>query len=413
MKSIVRLAQKYALNINQLRGPLNSKKLDFKNMNIGFYDSIEKNDISIHKIRNTLKKVKDSSLKEFIYTNKEIPENWRHKRNYGDDVLKIMVKDRNILKYIGAENQEEKNKIKINPNKKINFVKTRNAQIENEKVLPDIKNTFEQKSRINDLGISHQSSDLEKEQVKIITEENSIDLSTSRLSRLKHKSKPKTDYTEKEINTILEDFKTNYPIKQKLKELYDKTNYYSSSSLKNNLDLAKSRDYNTTKNIFSNSFVKANQNELINTPKQNRNIFYKTIKNQQIFKRKNVIRQNVFNNLIANRENIISKSIDKNNLNTKLNPITFSDYKNFIKKIKIKNPLVDKNLENINFYGPYFSYCPPCYNKNIEYYNNLEINQCLDLLHHLRKLKIRDNKKIETGNKIFTERENENNNNIK
>ena len=401
MKLMDRLAQKYALNINQLRGPLNTKKLDFKNLNIGFYDPIEKDEISIKKIRNELRRVKDSSLREFIYSNKDIPDNWKHKISYGDDILKIMIKDKNVLKYMGSENKDEQSMIKNNNDKK-NNLKTRNIQYENEKILPDIKNSTEQKYKINDSGVSQQIIDSEKAQGKIIAEENNIILSPSKLKKFNPKSKQKKYYNEKEINNILEDFKANYPIKQKLKELYEKTNYYTSSQ-KNNLNLSKSRDNNTTRNKFSNSFVKTNKNEFDKDLKSNRNIFYKTIKNQQIFKRKNVIRQNVFNNLISNRESFMSKSTD-NKRYSKLKPITFSDYKNFIKKLSIKNPLVDKNLENINFYGPYFSYCPPCYNKNIEYYNNLEINQCLDLLHHIKKYKIKDNKKMEEENKIVGEK---------
>ena len=407
MKLMDRLAQKYALNINQLRGPLNTKKLDFKNLNIGFYDPIEKDEISIKKIRNELRRVKDSSLREFIYSNKDIPDNWKHKISYGDDILKIMIKDKNVLKYMGSENKDEQSMIKNNNDKKTNNLKTRNIQYENEKILPDIKNSTEQKYKINDSGVSQQIIDSEKAQGKIIAEENNIILSPSKLKKFNPKSKQKKYYNEKEINNILEDFKANYPIKQKLKELYEKTNYYTSSQ-KNNLNLSKSRDNNTTRNKFSNSFVKTNKNEFDKDLKSNRNIFYKTIKNQQIFKRKNVIRQNVFNNLISNRESFMSKSTD-NKRYSKLKPITFSDYKNFIKKLSIKNPLVDKNLENINFYGPYFSYCPPCYNKNIEYYNNLEINQCLELLHHIRKLKIKDNKKKEKENKTVVRKENENN----
>ena len=407
MKLMDRLAQKYALNINQLRGPLNTKKLDFKNLNIGFYDPIEKDEISIKKIRNELRRVKDSSLREFIYSNKDIPDNWKHKISYGDDILKIMIKDKNVLKYMGSENKDEQSMIKNNNDKKTNNLKTRNIQYENEKILPDIKNSTEQKYKINDSGVSQQIIDSEKAQGKIIAEENNIILSPSKLKKFNPKSKQKKYYNEKEINNILEDFKANYPIKQKLKELYEKTNYYTSSQ-KNNLNLSKSRDNNTTRNKFSNSFVKTNKNEFDKDLKSNRNIFYKTIKNQQIFKRKNVIRQNVFNNLISNRESFMSKSTD-NKRYSKLKPITFSDYKNFIKKLSIKNPLVDKNLENINFYGPYFSYCPPCYNKNIEYYNNFEINQCLELLHHIRKLKIKDNKKKEKENKTVVRKENENN----
>ena len=87
MKPIDKLAHKYALNINQIRGPTSSKKLDFKNLNIGFYDSIAKNDISIKKNQTILKRVKDSSMKEFIYSNREIPMNWKHKQDYRDNLL--------------------------------------------------------------------------------------------------------------------------------------------------------------------------------------------------------------------------------------------------------------------------------------------------------------------------------------
>ena len=323
MKLMDRLAQKYALNINQLRGPLNTKKLDFKNLNIGFYDPIEKDEISIKKIRNELRRVKDSSLREFIYSNKDIPDNWKHKISYGDDILKIMIKDKNVLKYMGSENKDEQSMIKNNNDKKTNNLKTRNIQYENEKILPDIKNSTEQKYKINDSGVSQQIIDSEKAQGKIIAEENNIILSPSKLKKFNPKSKQKKYYNEKEINNILEDFKANYPIKQKLKELYEKTNYYTSSQ-KNNLNLSKSRDNNTTRNKFSNSFVKTNKNEFDKELKSNRNIFYKTIKNQQIFKRKNVIRQNVFNNLISNRESFMSKSTDSKRY-SKLKPITFYD----------------------------------------------------------------------------------------
>ena len=57
----------------------------------------------------------------------------------------------------------------------------------------------------------------------------------------------------------------------------------------------------------------------------------------------------------------------------------------FDKKVKITNPTVIKHLEGINYYGPYFSYCPPCGNRNLEYYKNLEINQCLKIIHQIKK----------------------------
>ena len=41
----------------------------------------------------------------------------------------------------------------------------------------------------------------------------------------------------------------------------------------------------------------------------------------------------------------------------------------------------------------------------IEYYNNLEVNQCINLLHHIKKIKLKDNKKPEIDSKIFTSKE--------
>ena len=411
MKVIDKLAHKYALNINQLRGPTNPKIIDFKNLNMGFYDDIAKNDSSIKKNKTILKKVKDSSLKEFIYTNKDIPERWKHRTNYGNDILNIMTKDKNLLKYVGASPDDESNKNKISPNKKINFFITKEPRNENEKELPTINNkkySSEKVYKIKNYRDMDKLEDSEKKSSNIKEENANInEHSTSKITRQKNKSNIKKELSEKEINNILEDFKISYPIKDRLKELYDKTNYYHS---KTNLNISstKNRDKIMDKeNNLTTSVNNLNKTGIETDQKFTRSIFYNTIKNQQIFKRKNVIRQNVFNNLVKN-DIFTSKSTTNKISRNNLNPIVFSNYNNFIKKLKVKSPLVNKNLENINFYGPYFSYCPPCYNKNIEYYNNLEINQCLGLLHHIKKLKITNNKskKNEFDKKVVTFKEN-------
>ena len=411
MKVIDKLAHKYALNINQLRGPTNPKIIDFKNLNMGFYDDIAKNDSSIKKNKTILKKVKDSSMKEFIYTNKDIPERWKHRTNYGNDILNIMTKDKNLLKYVGASHDDESNKNKISPNKKINFFITKEPRNENEKELPTINNkkySSEKVYKIKNYRDMDKLEDSEKKSSNIKEENANInEHSTSKITRQKNKSNIKKELSEKEINNILEDFKISYPIKDRLKELYDKTNYYHS---KTNLNISstKNRDKIMDKeNNLTTSVNNLNKTGIETDQKFTRSIFYNTIKNQQIFKRKNVIRQNVFNNLVKN-DIFTSKSTTNKISRNNLNPIVFSNYNNFIKKLKVKSPLVNKNLENINFYGPYFSYCPPGYNKNIEYYNNLEINQCLGLLHHIKKLKITNNKskKNEFDKKVVTFKEN-------
>ena len=66
-KTIDKLAHKYALNIKRIRGEGPTKVGDFKNLNKNFYDDIEDNMITIRDNKNLLNKIKDHTIKEFIY----------------------------------------------------------------------------------------------------------------------------------------------------------------------------------------------------------------------------------------------------------------------------------------------------------------------------------------------------------
>ena len=392
MKVIDKLAQKYALNINQIRGPSKTKNLDFKNLNKGFYDDIEKNDVVIIQNQKELKKLKNISLKEFIYTNKEIPYKWKKKTNYEDDLLNLMVTNKNILTYVGMCPKEENISTKSYDDKKLI---NKGFSNENHKKLSNINNRcvnkklFE-KTSWEEEGIKFNSIlDSEINNKNAITEEIANDNSVSKMNKIKSKNKSKNELNDKAINNILEDFKTAYPIKEKLQQLYTTTNYYNNNSneISNNLKNTRS-GFN-----LSNSKRKQNNNSYnrYNSIVTNgRNSFFDSIKNQQQFKRKNVFRQNVFNNLVStNTFSVDKKNGKKRKLKIDINeirrPFLGSDYQNFIKKVEINNPIINKNLESINYYGPYFSHCPPCYNRNLIYYKNLEINQCLDIIHHIKK----------------------------
>ena len=397
MKTIDKLAHKYALNINQIRGPSKSNNLDFKNLNKGFYDEIEKNDILIKQDQKELKKLKNISLKEFIYTNKEIPDRWKKKANYEDDLLNIMVEDNNILTYVGTSPKEEyinskSYNDKISTKKSFSIEKNNFSNINDRYIIKKIfDNNFSKKEEGNKNNII---LDSEINNKTIITEEFINDNSISKLSKMKSKNKSKSQLNDKAIYNILEDFKTAYPIKEKLQQLYTKTNYYNTNNISESNNDNK---YLTNELTMTNSIKKINNNICNNNIKETngRNTFFSSIKNQQLFKRKNVFRQNVFNNLVSPN----TSSVDKNYLkkkkliieiNNKIMPLLGTDYNNFIKKVEINNPIVNKNLESINYYGPYFSHCPPCYNRNINYYKNLEINQCLDIIHHIKKSRMKN-----------------------
>ena len=406
MKTVDKLAHKYALNINQIRGPAKTLNLDFKNLNKGFYDEIEKNDVKIKQEQKELKKLKDISLKEFIYTNKEIPDKWKKKANYEDDLLNLMVNDKNILTYVGTSPKEENIKSKSYSDQKDIYIQTKNSfSNEKENNFPNIndryitKKIFEKKSSIKEDMNSKNILDSEISKKNTITEEYVNDNSISKISKMKNKSKIKTQLNDKAIYNILEDFKTAYPIKEKLQQLYTTTNYYNTNKSNkinndmNNNDIKYSTNGNgliTTNSIKNLNNTTNNYNVLTD---KSRHTFFSSIKNQQQFKRKNVFRQNVFNNLVSTNTYSVGKKIPtKKKLKMEINkrPYLGSDYQSFIKKVEINSPIINKNLESINYYGPYFSHCPPCYNRNLEYYKNLEINQCLDIIHHIKKMRMKN-----------------------
>ena len=389
MKTIDKLAHKYALNINQLRGPSKTNNLDFKNLNKGFYDDIEKNDILIKQDQKELKKLKNVSLKEFIYTNKEIPDKWKKKANYENDLLNIMVIDNNILTYVGTSPKEEKI-ITKSYNDKRNVKKSFSTEPKN---FPNINNRYVNKKKIEANYSKKEGNnvlDSDNNNKNIITEEYASENSVLKISKMKNKNKPQSQLNDKAINNILEDFKTAYPIAEKLQQLYTTSNYYNINKNKN----GSNNDTKCITNEFDVTNFKKKPNNTINNANNGTNMFFSSIKNKQQFKRKNVFRQNVFNNLVStNTYSIENKIPKKKKLKIEINnrrPFLGTDYQNFIKKVEINNPIINKNLESINFYGPYFSHCPPCYNRNLNFYKNLEINQCLGIIHHIKKSRIKN-----------------------
>ena len=113
--------------------------MDFKNLNKGFYDDIEKNDVVIKQNQKELKKLKNISLKEFINKNKEIPDKWKKKTNYEDDLLNLMVTNKNILTYVGMCPKEENISTKSYDDKKLI---NKGFSNENHKKLSNINNRY-------------------------------------------------------------------------------------------------------------------------------------------------------------------------------------------------------------------------------------------------------------------------------
>jgi hypothetical protein len=380
-----KLRHKYAYNINdstKTRKVTLGSGNDFLSLNKGFYDEIENNDVSIRSKNRQLKKIKNESLKEFIFTNVQIPDKWKTKLDYQESVMKILAKDSNFLSYVGRGGTLNKNDSQsTRMYTRDNFSRTGNLR----KLRSGVSTSGTCYSQIFP-KIDKQKFSLQEEK-KInsnndMTQDLSMKENETKVSFPKAKSK-KGIMNEKDIINLLEEFKTAYPIKlpKEDEDQIEKIHEKEKKSIKSNL-------------LFSQEF---NYNKLLqkNLKYNARDNFHKIrIKRQRAF------RQNIFNNLIPPKnvklnDLINQKSNSMNNINSyknikSMNRTTSflnSDSESFYKKCKINNPVIQRNLENINFYGPYYSYCPPCLNRNLEFYNNLEPNQCLKLIHYIKKIR--------------------------
>jgi hypothetical protein len=261
-------------------------------------------------------------------------------------------------------------------------------------MFPKINNRFlsEEKQKIK----SDFNSNINKNKTideDFSNKEKTFSASQSPYPKLKPENKNEI-MKDKDITNLLEEFRNAYPIKLS-KE--DQNEYEYGHGHEDLLD-GKSNNNNLPKSdlLFYNTFqINKNLNPFANIHKM------------KLDKRQRIFRQNIFNNLIPPKGKKILKSNSMVNLNPsnkfkkmkiekeekekKFGPFLNFDYDSFYKKIKINNPIIQKNLEDINFYGPYYSYCPPCLNRNLEFYNNLEPNQCLKLIQYIKKVKGKKN----------------------
>ena len=97
----------YANNINKQNNGLITQ-MAFKNIEKDFYEDIINSDLNIKKVKKNLGCIKEGTIKESVYTNKTIPDIWKNKLTYWQEVDDA-ISDNNIFtKYIGSNNEEEK-----------------------------------------------------------------------------------------------------------------------------------------------------------------------------------------------------------------------------------------------------------------------------------------------------------------
>ena len=101
----------YAYNINNSPNNKAVKKISFNSLSKNFYEDLINSDLRIKNNRHKLSKIKSNSIKESIYSNKIIPNNWKIMLDYQPTVYKVIDKDPSFAYYLGrSQNQNKNNK---------------------------------------------------------------------------------------------------------------------------------------------------------------------------------------------------------------------------------------------------------------------------------------------------------------
>lgn len=345
-----------------------------KSLKPEFYDSIEKEGILIRKKRNELKRIKSATIKECLYTNKVVPDVWKNQLGYQNNILEIFSEDNDFLNYVG--------KGPTNYNTINSDFESENVEINSfRKKLPEKKISDSDKKIFNSLQrISSKYND--KKRILLPEESDGEDVKgIINVIRYKYlsNSKGKNNVSDREILKILENYRNAYPIKEKTNSLLE---YEKLKEIENKLyneKVSKVFSGNTNSNLFENVY-KLKKRERIDSFRQpiyNKiippNIRAQTSKNRSYSKKKNEKEE------------------------SKFGPFLHSNTEAFYKTIEVDNPIIKKYLENINFYGPYFSYCPPCKRRNMEFYKKMNENYAIELMKYLNKIR-GDNEIIKSKN---------------
>lgn len=356
----------------------NSSSKNVSNMD-KLYDEIEKKEKEIKNIKNEINKYKKGTIQEFVYSNRKIPSAWKNKRNFKRIVLELLVEDNNFLKYLGSEDESTNiandNTKKFRP--KTAFSDKKSLRSSN----TNLNNIINSKKNILKLSNTLNS-------IKSISRSNTTNIYSSNSSKIINKTKSQYKNiisSEDEVESIFDDLKNKYPIRKKLDELYPNYNFDKS---KNNKKLSMS---NKNEKVYSlqNLIDKSKLNKI---KRMERNIY------NNLFQKKS--RTKNYSQLVKNSEHY--KLISKTQKSIPMNSFKMSNEakKEFIKK-ELNDSKIFNQLHSINFYGPYFSYCPHCSNNNIKYYKNMERSQCISLLNHI---KLERSKKFDIEESKFREK---------
>jgi hypothetical protein len=367
----------YAYNINNSPNNTKTKKISFNTLSKNFYEDLITSDMNIKNNRLILNKIKSKSIKESIYTNKMVPSSWRTMLGYQNHVYRVIDKDPAFAVYLGRS-QKENNGNKFFEAQHLKSVN--DSQSYEQKPIPDfikkylaqpedVLNSSEVKNNENEKKIKDDEKNKDDDKIKI----------NRRPSQLYQKGimfDKNLIVDDKLISSKLDEYRTKYDLN---KYMYD---------IKNKRNLDKEKQLN---------------NILTPNPRERETNYRQFLKTRTQNDKEHVLKSSIYYNLISkdNDKMKLRSSLQKKNLKPIINPRSLYLHHNneFDKVIEITNPKIKRDLELINYYGPLYTHCKLCNNRNLEFYQNSEPNQTLKLLHFLKRMKLGDKDKDKEDNK--------------
>ena len=367
----------YAYNINNSPNSTNKKKMSFNSLEKNFYEDLINSDINIRNYRQSLNEIKSKSIKESIYSNKIVPNTWRSMLGYQNQIYRVIDKDPSFAFYIGRTQKEDNNNNFFEAQKLRSLNETQNTE---NKKLPDFIKEY--LSKKDDKEISSYESKDKKELSKSSQIDTKKDEDKSNVVNKRFKSKLSQIYQRGSIrdNNLVIDEKIVSSKLDEYRAKYDLNKYMYEIKNKRMGDM-KQKTY--TKNLIDRD--------------TNYRLYLKTRTHSD---KERVLRASIYYNLLSKddkqesnfpfKSNSLKKRLKPINKSTSSGSFNFKHNNEFDKVIEITNPKIKRDLELINYYGPLYTHCKICHNRNLEFYQNSEPNQTLKLLHFIKRRRLGD-----------------------
>ena len=388
----------YAYNINNSPNSIKSKKISFNSLSRNFYEDIINSDIRIKNSRHRLSKIKSNSIKESIYSNNIIPSTWKLMFDYRPTIYKAIDKDPTFAFYLGrSQNKDINSKFQhAQQLKSVNDIKT----VGQKSMSSFIKNFFIEKKEenVDKTDPTAETRGMEPTSGRGVESENfsgnesKKDIEVEKAERKAKQKKSnifhaKTGYSEKNmliddklISSKLDEYRTKYDLEKFMKEIKKQK---EEDRKKKNINIP-----------------------ILQNIEERENDYMHFLKTRTTSDKEHVLKSSIYYNLIAKHNKEEGKDLNKSKKILKkinLKPLKSENIflfhnDEFDKVIEITNPKIKRDLELINYYGPLYTHCKLCNNRNLEFYKNSEPNQTLKLLQYLKKIKLGEDKEDNKNN---------------